>query len=701
VRKKSSFALICILVIFTIFIFPSKSSSQEKNSKASSRELIEKVLTDEDLPEGLKKELEKVLKNGDSEGIKEETVKIAPAEKEIPLKAEPFTPPEEEALEEVEPEAAGEEPVEIPPIIEEDVFPPTPEETGKSKELEIYNPTPKRGNTQNVSSAKSNRISLDLKGVDIIDVLKMISTRSNLNIVAGRNVRGKVTLFLKDVDVWDAFEIILAANDLAYEKEGDIINVMTERDYEQIYGDRYYDKKELRIYRLEYAKAAEVIKALNQAKSKIGKVIIDESSNTVVIIDAPKTIAAMEDMIAEMDVPTETKVFGLDYAKAEDVKTKVSEILTKGVGTLQVDERTNKVVITDLSKRMPEIANVIKEMDEKHKEVLIEAKIVQIELSNEFQYGIDWKAVFNKHPSTDGVRFNFDATAATSVFEGTATGGALTIAQFAHSYFTQVIEILQTIGKTNVVSSPRITVLNNEEAKVLVGTNQPYVTTTTTVPGGGSEAITAQNVTYIDVGVQLTVTPTINRDGYVTMKIKPKVSSLSTTPFTAGGNSFPIVSTSETETTVMVKDGNTILIAGLIQDKDQVSESKIPILGDIPIIGNLFKKKTVGSTGTTSAPEKKELVVFLTPYIVQGTEIFPEAENVWYEKKLTQRELLEQQISLAVEDLNKKRSLTEKTPPPTEAEKEKKEKKEEGEERRSSKERGYGTPRSAYSAFNQ
>ncbi|MEA3305661.1 MAG: hypothetical protein U9R52_02485, partial [Candidatus Omnitrophota bacterium] len=124
----------------------------------------------------------------------------------------------------------------------------------------------------------TDKISLDFKGVDIIDVLKMLSARSNLNIVAGKNVKGKVTLFLKDVDIWDAFEIILTANKLAYDKEKDIINVMTERDYEQLYGEKYYNKKELRLYKLKYAKAANISKALNQVKSKIGKVVIDESS---------------------------------------------------------------------------------------------------------------------------------------------------------------------------------------------------------------------------------------------------------------------------------------------------------------------------------------------------------------------------------------------------------------------------------------
>ncbi|MEA3305662.1 MAG: secretin N-terminal domain-containing protein, partial [Candidatus Omnitrophota bacterium] len=360
----------------------------------------------------------------------------------------------------------------------------------------------------------------------------------------------------------------------------------------------------------------------------------------------------MERTIKKIDVPVETKIFTLNYAKAEDLKGKLSEILTKGTGAIQVDERTNKIMITDLSEKMPEISAIIEEMDGKHKEVLIEAKIVQIELNDEFKYGVDWKVIFSRL-GNEGIRVNFD-NITNSVFTGAATGGALTIVDLTSTYFDAAMEVLQSVGKTNVISSPRITVLNNEEAKVLVGTNQPYVTTTTTVPEGG-QSITAESITYIDVGVSLTVTPTINEDGYVTIKINPEISSLGTPLDTASGNTIPIVSTSESETTVMVKDRTTIVIAGLIEDRDEISEDKIPILGDIPLIGNFFKRKTGGST---TLPEKKELVIFLTPYIIHGTETFPEVENVWFGDKLIQRELLEQQMSLAVEDLGKGHSIT-------------------------------------------
>ncbi|MFH0840251.1 MAG: secretin N-terminal domain-containing protein [Candidatus Omnitrophota bacterium] len=619
------FLLISLILFLGTYTF-SEDGDDPPQDSMSEVETLEEMLKDDTIPPEMRQEIERIIKDGPPEEAAGDTDLFSD---EIMLPAE-----------DVESDMS-----------EEDL-------SAQDEPLRSVGTVPipaSKAPKQEVSSLAKNKISLDLKGVDIIDVLKMLSARSNLNIVAGKNVRGKVTLFLKDVDIWDAFEIILASNDLAYEKREDIINVMTERDYEQLYGERYSDKKKVKIFRLEYAKVADVAKALNQTKSKIGKIVVDEPSNTIVIIDAPQPIKQMEKIIAKMDMPTETKIFSLNYAKAEDIKTKITDILTKGVGAIQVDERTNKIVVTDLVIKMPDIVNVIAAMDEKHKVVLIEAKIIEIELTDEFRYGVDWGRFF-KNIANTSLDFNFADLG--DVSTGLVTGSSITIGKLAHASLDGAIRALTTVGKTNVISSPRITVLNNEEAKVLIGTNQPYVTSTTTVPSAGSP-VTSESVTYIDVGITLRVTPTINNDGFVTMKIKPEISSLGTpieTAHAAGatGNQIPVVSKSETDTTVMVKDGTTILIAGLIQDRDIETIDKVPILGDIPIIGYAFKSQSKGSTSSTSnQPEKKEIVIFLTPYIMDGTESFPEAANTFYGDRVTQRKLMEEQITHAVEGIKR------------------------------------------------
>ena len=172
------------------------------------------------------------------------------------------------------------------------------------------------------------------------------STKGRLNLIIGSDIRGRVTMFLKEVDVKEAFEIILAANGLASERRGDILYVMTQKDYELLYGQKYGDKREAKMIQLKYAKAALVGELLNQLKTNIGKVLIDESSNSVIIIDTPGAVSQAIEFIARLDKPTETLVFELNYAKADVIKVKIEEVLTKGVGRLQIDERTNKIIVT-------------------------------------------------------------------------------------------------------------------------------------------------------------------------------------------------------------------------------------------------------------------------------------------------------------------------------------------------------------------
>jgi type II secretory pathway component GspD/PulD (secretin) len=493
--------------------------------------------------------------------------------------------------------------------------------------------------------AGGNKISLDIKGMEVTDVLKMLALRSGKNIVAGKNVRGKVTVFLKDVDVMDALEIILISNELAYDMKGDIINVMTDRDYEAIYGERFMDKKELKIVKLKYGKAAEVSKALNQIKSRIGKIVVDEISNSIVIVDAPQIISQMEGLIKEMDMPTQNRVFNLNYSKADNIKAKLEPILTKGIGTIQVDERTNKVIISDLTSNMSAIETAIMEFDEKTREVLIDSKILQITLNDEYKAGINWDAVFNGIKTQLGMNFDVITgrgspipTTATSA----ATGGGVHIGGLDTKYNAEaMIKFLQTYGKTNLLASPRIVTINNEEAKILVGTNQPYATSTTNQSGTGT-ATTSYQVTFLDLGIKLYVTPTINRDNFITMKIKPEVSSTSAS-YTYGANqdAVPIVKTSQAETTVMVKDGATIVIAGLIENREEEEIKKVPGIGDAPFVGGLFRSRT---TGSTTSPEKNELVIFLTPRIISGDATSPEVERYIgltdkLERQLTQKEL--------------------------------------------------------------
>ena len=458
------------------------------------------------------------------------------------------------------------------------------------------------------------KISLDIKGMDVVDVLKMFSSRSGLNIIVGKNVTGRVTLFLKDVDLWDAFEIILLANDLAYEKQGEIINVMTQRDYELGHGERFQDKKEVKIIQLKYAKAPGIVVALNQIKSNLGKVIADEASNTIVIIDTASNIKQLEDFIIKADLPVVSKVYKLNYAQAEKISPKIQEALTKDRGSLKIDERTNTIVVMDYPEKLEQIDTIIKAFDEKTPQVLIDAQLIQVSPSDKLEMGLNWEYWIRKYFD---IKANLAINTANTLLVGTATSTPAQPGQY-----TAIMDILRTIGDTKVLSSPRIMVLNNQEAKIHVGVKDAYITSTTSQSGTGT-AVTSQSVNFVDTGIQLYVKPTINRDGFVTMKIKPEISDSVRTDIKSEGQvtQIPIVSTSEAETTVMVKDGVTIIIGGLRKDKREKTVRKIPLLGDIPGIGFLFRS-------TSDSLTKSDLVILLTPHIISGEHTYSDFSEI-------------------------------------------------------------------------
>ncbi|MDD2654820.1 MAG: secretin N-terminal domain-containing protein, partial [Candidatus Omnitrophica bacterium] len=187
-----------------------------------------------------------------------------------------------------QPENVVEEPE---PTIEEE---PTAENTeAENAEEEIRPSTQEEAKSAEESKVEETSMTLEtleLKDMDILDILKLISKKSGLNIAAGKNVKGRITIFLKDVNVWDALRIILETNDLAYSQEEGIVKVMTAKEYETIYGKKFTDKTSVKIIPLKFANAGAIVPLLTQIKSAIGKVIADEKSNTVVIIDTPQNI---------------------------------------------------------------------------------------------------------------------------------------------------------------------------------------------------------------------------------------------------------------------------------------------------------------------------------------------------------------------------------------------------------------------------
>ncbi|MCK4520232.1 MAG: type II secretion system protein GspD, partial [Candidatus Omnitrophica bacterium] len=453
-----------------------------------------------------------------------------------------------------------------------------------------------------LSQGLAEEVSLDLRGIDIVEVIKFLSMKGNFNIVTTSDVQGKVTLFLKNVAISDVLDIILLINNLACEKKDNIITIMTESEYEAIYGEPYKDNRILKVINLKYANVSNLLTVLSNIKSDIGKVISDSTSGTLLLIDVPVKIKEMEELAKKLDLPTinrilpvVTEVFELSYAKAVDLEPKISLLLSEGVGSIRMDERTNTIIVTDLPHSLEEIKKTVRAFDAKDRQVLIEAKIVDVVLSDDYYAGIDWSAFLSRSKDFlfDGT-FPFGSTGASSL--------AVSIGELATDDFEFALTLIKSVGDARIVAAPHIIVCSGEEATFMVGTREAYVTSTITT--GEVVTTTSESVEFIDTGTTLYVTPVINKDGFVKMHIKPEVSSVKEWLETTEGNKIPIVDTSNVETEVLIKDGKTVIIAGLIREAITKVKRKVPFLGDLPLIGFLFRN-------ISDEKQKRELIIFL------------------------------------------------------------------------------------------
>lgn len=465
-----------------------------------------------------------------------------------------------------------------------------------------------------------NKVSLDIREMDMVSFLKFLAIEGNLNIVTSKLVSGPVSLLINDVTIGDALEIVLAMNKFAYEVKGSVIEVMSNDEYKAMYGVEFYDKRQTIIYQLKYAAAKNVAAMLGTVKSDIGKIVYDETTGTLVLIDTPEKIKEMAALINKQELPTITrvmptqmKIFEFKYAKVDDVKNEVSKILTADIGTMRIDTRTNMMVVSDLPHKIEEVETVVKAFDRKTREVFIEAKVVEVTLSDKFQWGINWNKVFAL--ASHGARYTLTPYASLPL-SLSGTFGKLTFDTLQGINLDIVLEVLSTLAETKILSNPHLTVEEGKEASIKVIEKQPYQEETTTTASGGTTT-TSKSYQWVDVGVTLNVTPKINEDGYISILIKPEVSSISAWYGGAAqaAGAVPVVKSANASTTVTVKDGVTVIIAGLIKDNKTRTVNKVPILGDIPFIKNAFTKDSDEITRT-------ETIVFLTPRIVGGDKPF-------------------------------------------------------------------------------
>jgi len=326
--------------------------------------------------------------------------------------------------------------------------------------------------------------------------------------------------------------------------------------------------------------------------------------------------------------PVEVKVHTLSYAKAEDIKKTLDPMLTKQ-GRIQVDSRSNSLVVSDAISNMTKLFSLMQSLDTQTPQVMIEAKFVETTRNPKKDLGINWGGTLLNHevaaggsalsddPSKPPKVIVDDANRPVSGFQWVKPAGssALTpwsagVAVLDAGRASVTFSYLAQDENTELLANPRVVTTDNVKAKIAIGKQYPIPTFTY------SETKAAFQITgfdYRDIGIVLNVTPRVNKDNFITMEVLPEVSD-SKESANLQGVPIPIILTRQTVTTVLVKSGNTLAIGGLVQQDVSDKFTKVPILGSIPFLGAFFRSKSLSKT-------KRDLLIFLTPTIISADQI--------------------------------------------------------------------------------
>jgi len=415
---------------------------------------------------------------------------------------------------------------------------------------------------ENVAVSETGNVSIDFRDADIQNVLRILSYKSGVNIVAGPEVTGLVTIKLKDVPWKRALEVILETYGYGYEMRGNIITVTT-------------------------------IEGLKKRR---------EDST----------------LLAEQE-PLVTRTFVLNFAKAQDVIASLDKMKTQR-GSVNFDERTNTLIVRDISGNMDLIETVITQLDRITPQVLIEAKIVETTLDNAERLGIDWTVQAGAGGTKRPITWPFMPSSKNKFLKAAAFPAAAS-SEFAYGTLNlqqlqATLELLRNRTDTNILSNPRIVTLDNKTAKIVVGKEYPFPNYSY---NDQQARYQVSGWDYKDIGVVFEVTPHVNNAGYITLDLSPRVTDILSF-VTVENATVPQLSKEEAKTSVMIKTGETLVIAGLIRDQVTDTKKKVPFLGDIPLVGLIFQK-------TEKTVTKQDLLIFITPHIITQDTSTPPTEN--------------------------------------------------------------------------
>ena len=440
------------------------------------------------------------------------------------------------------------------------------------------------------------RFNLRLRDGDLQDLLLSFSKTTPYNFIVAPDVQGTVTVELKDVTLEEALDSILAPQKFAYRQEGRFINVFRERI-------------ETRIFPINYVNTIRTGTTEVFSGSQGGGGVTSGGGGGTGGGAGGGGISSGGGISGGFSTISSTDTADPFLDLEEGIKSVLS-----GEGTVNINRTASTIVVTDFPSHLNAAEKYIKLVEQSiQRQVLIQATIVEVSLSDEFEFGIDWAALSQISDLGGTITALGDSNRVVS--QTLNTGGSVFQLGLASGDLSAILSAFSRQGKVNVVSKPRVSALNNQRALIRVGKNDVFFTISR-IPArvaGELEQITT-TPTGVFLGLSLAVTAQIGTDGMITMTILPTQSDLSGQAVSRFGDTVPILSIREAQTVVRMRDGQTIVMAGLIEEKVRDDTIKVPILGSIPFLGQLF-------TQTIEKKEKTELVIFLTPTILTSQNI--------------------------------------------------------------------------------
>ncbi|HEV8354590.1 MAG TPA: secretin N-terminal domain-containing protein [bacterium] len=431
----------------------------------------------------------------------------------------------------------------------------------------------------------TQRFTLEFRNAEIVDVFRTLSELANVNIVVGADVQGRVTMRLVDVTFEEALRLILEANRLGALRIGRSVVVMP---LERLPAPDAVGK----TYRLQHANATDVATMINtlqqqavggrpgQAAGQRGLAVADPDTNSVFVVAPPEDQVIIEQLIASVDLPVPLRVVKLNFLDAKPTADLLREMLAKeGAIVIKEDIRANALVLAGPESLLRRAQGLLAELDVALPQVMIEARVVELNKGASRELGLT--SLVQVRPPAIIIPPVGDI-----LFE---------IAAGTLEAFLRRLQLLINENKGRVLAAPRIATLDGHEAVITVGK-------TISVPVVGPQGTVG--VQEINAGITLAITPRVNTDGLITARINPQVRSIS--EIRAEGF---VIAERSADTTLTVRDGTSIVIGGLITTEELETMTRIPLLSDIPILGELFKFRR-------REVRESEVIIIITPRIL-------------------------------------------------------------------------------------